>query len=136
MISRTSPSIDAVVPGSEAGPKETLSGLMETTVRCPFDMKVAGVASMTSPLSSRTAARYVLYGTEQLVVLTDELGNEAVDGPLVDILRRSQLLDPAIVEDRDPVRHCERLALVVGHVHHRDPELGMETLDLELHVLA
>ena len=43
---------------------------------------------------------------------------------LVQLLGRAELLDPAVVHDRDPVAHRERLLLVVGHVHERDPDLA------------
>ena len=55
-----------------------------------------------------------------------------VGGSLVELLGRSELLDLAGVHDRDPVAHRERLLLVVGHVHERDPDLGLDALELDL----
>ena len=72
----------------------------------------------------------------KLVVLADELGDEAVDRTLVELIWRGELLHDAVVEHRDPVRHRQRLALVVGDVDDRDPEVFVQVLDLELHVLA
>ena len=47
-----------------------------------------------------------------------------------------ELLDLAGVHDRDPVAHRERLLLVVGHVHERDPDLGLDALELDLELAA
>src|SRR3954467_14839612 len=55
---------------------------------------------------------------------------------LVDLGRRSDLLDLAVVEDREPVAHRQRLLLVVGHVDERDPDLLLDSLELDLHLLA
>ena len=57
-------------------------------------------------------------------------------GPLVDLGRRADLLDPAVVEDRQAVAHRERLLLVVGHVDERDADLLLDRLELDLHLLA
>ena len=54
---------------------------------------------------------------------------------VVELLRRPELLDPAAVHDRDPVAHRERLLLVVGHVDERDPDLGLDALELDLEAL-
>ncbi len=56
--------------------------------------------------------------------------------PLVDLTRASDLLDEAVVHDRDPVAHRECLFLVVGHVDERRPELVLNSLQLELELLA
>ena len=66
----------------------------------------------------------------------DEAGDELGLRMLVDLGRRADLLDPALVEDGDPVAHRERLFLVVGDVDERDPELALERLELDLHLLA
>ena len=55
---------------------------------------------------------------------------------LVDLGRRTDLLDPALVEDGQAVAHRERLLLVVGHVDERDPDLLLDRLELDLHLLA
>ena len=48
----------------------------------------------------------------------------------------AELLDLARVHDRDPVAHRERLFLVVGHVHERDADLGLDALELDLELAA
>ena len=55
---------------------------------------------------------------------------------LVDLARASDLLDLAAVHDCDPVGHRERLFLVVRDVDERRPELVLDSLELELHLLA
>src|SRR5215212_2512307 len=66
----------------------------------------------------------------------DEAGDERGGGPLVHLRGRADLLDPAAVEDRDPVAHGQRLALVVGHEQEGDPDLALDGLQLDLHLLA
>ena len=44
----------------------------------------------------------------------DEAGDEGVGGLLVDLAGGADLLDAALVEDRDPVAQGERLLLVVA----------------------
>ena len=57
-------------------------------------------------------------------------------GLLVDLRRRPDLLDPPVVEDRDPVRHRQRLLLVVRDVDEGDPHVRLDRLQLHLHLLA
>ena len=66
----------------------------------------------------------------------DEAGHEPRRRALVDLGRRADLLDPALVEDGQPVAHRERLLLVVGHVDERDADLLLDRLELDLHLLA
>ena len=61
---------------------------------------------------------------------------KVVRGPLVDLLGRAELLDPAAVHDRDPVGHRERLLLVVGDVDEGDADLALDSLQLHLQPLA
>ena len=55
---------------------------------------------------------------------------------LVDLARAPDLLHPAAVHHGDPVGHRERLLLVVRDVDERRAELGLDPLQLELHLLA
>src|SRR5690606_31114543 len=70
------------------------------------------------------------------VVLTDELGDEGVVRRFVEFAWRGDLLDLALMEYGHAVGHGQRLALVVGHVHHRHAQALVQVLDLHLHVLA
>ena len=66
----------------------------------------------------------------------DEAGDELGQRALVDLGGRADLLDPAVVEDGDPVAHRERLVLVVRHVDERDADVLLDLLELDLHLLA
>ena len=66
----------------------------------------------------------------------DEIGDEARVRPLVDLFRRADLHDAAVVEDGDAVGHRQRLALVVGDEDEGDAERFLQGLQLLLHVLA
>ncbi len=48
----------------------------------------------------------------------------------------AELLVPAVVHDGDAIGHRHRLFLVVGHVDERDPDLLLDPLELDLHLLA
>ena len=66
----------------------------------------------------------------------DEAGDELLGRMLVDLLGRPALDDPAVAHDGDPVRHRERLLLVVGDVDEGDPDLALDLLQLDLHLPA
>ena len=55
---------------------------------------------------------------------------------LVDLSRTADLLHAAAVHDGDPIGHSERLLLVVRDVDEGRAELGLDPLELELHLLA
>src|SRR5438132_5861401 len=68
----------------------------------------------------------------------DEAGDELGCWTLVDLGRRADLFDPALVEDREAVAHRERLLLVVRDVDERDADLAdltLDALELDLHLL-
>ena len=50
----------------------------------------------------------------QDVDLSQELGDERVLGPLVEVLGRANLLHPPLVQDDDLIGHLEGLSLIVG----------------------
>jgi hypothetical protein len=72
----------------------------------------------------------------QHVVVADEAGDEGVGRRLVQLLGARDLLDAAVVEERDAIRERARLRLVVRDEHHGHAELAMQAADLELHLLA
>ena len=57
-------------------------------------------------------------------------------GPLVELARRAELLDAAVVEHGDAVGEGERLLLVVRHEDEGDAEVALDLLQLDLHLLA
>src|SRR5262245_13651158 len=72
----------------------------------------------------------------EAVVLADELRDETVGRPFIDDIRRGELLDDAVAEYRNPVRHGQRLCLVVSDVDEGDPHPIVDALDLVLHLFA
>ena len=61
----------------------------------------------------------------------DESGYESVRRPVIDLIRRSYLLQPAEVQDGDPVAEPHRLDLVVRDVDGRGGQALLELLELE-----
>ena len=57
-------------------------------------------------------------------------------GPLVELVRRGDLLHRAAIHDRDPARHRQRLVLVVGDDDEGDADALLQAGQLELHLLA
>lgn len=70
------------------------------------------------------------------VRVADERGDEARGRRLVDARRAVELLDPALVDDRDAIRERHRLALVVRNVHKRDTDPIVNRVEFEKHVLT
>ena len=60
----------------------------------------------------------------------DEAGDELVDGTVVERLRRVDLLQQAVAQDRDAVSHRHRLDLVVRHVDRRHAQAALQLVDL------
>src|SRR3954468_11894660 len=75
-------------------------------------------------------------GSVQQVGRADEASDEGGRGSLVDVRRGTDLLDPPGLEDGDPVRHGERLLLVVRDEDEGDADLALQLLELDLHLLA
>ena len=95
----------------------------------------AGPGSSRRSRSGRVASTSTTVPGDE-VGAADEPGHEPVDRPLVELRRAALLLDPAVAHDDDDVAHRQRLLLVVGHVDERDPDLALERLELDLHLLA
>ena len=55
---------------------------------------------------------------------------------MVDLVRRADLLDPAVVQDRDARGHRHRLLLVVGDVDERRADVTVNLRQLDLEALA
>ena len=70
------------------------------------------------------------------VALAHEVGDEIVGRALVDLRRRGDLLDGALVHHRDAVGEHQRLLLVVGDEDGGEAEPALQAADLELHGLA
>ena len=66
----------------------------------------------------------------------DEPRDKAVRRVLVQLHRRADLFDPAVVEHHDPVGQRHRLDLVMGHIDHRRAEPLVQPRDLQPHLHA
>ena len=75
-------------------------------------------------------------GRRQQVAHAEEAGNEAGPRPLIQAGGIAELLVSTVVHDRDAIRHRHRFFLVVGHEDERDPDLLLDPLELDLHLLA
>ena len=73
----------------------------------------------------RAAVRLEHVGVED-VGSAQESGDVRGRGRGVDLLRRADLLDPALGQDGDLVAHGQRLLLVVGDVDERDADLALQ----------
>jgi hypothetical protein len=67
---------------------------------------------------------------------TDEAGDELGARPLIDVLGRSKLFDPACVHHRDKVGRRHRFRLVVGHIDRGVAIFVVQPPHLEAHFLA
>ena len=65
----------------------------------------------------------------------DEAGHELGRRARVDVEWRADLLDAALVEDRDVVAHRQRFLLVVRDVDERHAEVALQRLQEHLHLL-
>ena len=75
-------------------------------------------------------------GAAKRVIFANEARDKAVIGAFIQGRWRGQLLDAAIVEDGDAVRHGQRLALIVGHINHGDAKTFVQGLDFKLHMFT
>ena len=62
--------------------------------------------------------------------ISPNLGHEGGRRLAVDLERRADLLDDAVVHDHDPVGHGQRFLLVVGHHDRGDPQTALQLLHL------
>src|SRR4029450_3454158 len=89
----------------------------------------------------------VKFDDVEAVPLSDDFATEAQNAPqkifdkrrlrmLVDILRRADLLDAALVHQRQPCRKRHGFDLIMGDEQHSKSELLVQSLDLDAHLLA
>ena len=76
------------------------------------------------------------HGGPDQVGLPQEVRDEGRRGVVVQLRRAAHLVDHPLVHDRDGVGHRHGLLLVVGDVHERDADLGLDPLQLDLHLPA
>src|SRR5438045_5717081 len=123
-------------------------GLAWTIDRCPLgpdryeDLLPIRDAAAVSSAQIESAARHLAPVRRHLrdcagkqTRFADEVCNEPRSWVLVEIGRRAELLDAAIIEYRDPVAHRQRFFLIVRHVDNRNPEIAVKLFNLKLHLL-
>ena len=76
------------------------------------------------------------HGAVENVALADKVGNESILRLIVNVLRRSDLLDIAVVHDYDGIAHGQRLFLVVGYVNKRNAGAFLNPFEFDLHLFA
>ena len=112
--------------------------------RIPTRTRAPGAASRTTRPTPRRAPRDVhhepaavaLQRPLEVVHVADEVGHERGGGRVVDLAGRAELVDPALVHDRDAVGHGHRLLLVVRDHDEGDADVALDRLELDLHGLA
>ena len=95
--------------------------------------RAAGIGRLAPPGSCSTPPATVT-GRKFIAGAAEEAGDEAGRRAVVELERRADLLDPAGVEDDDPVGHRHRLDLVVGDVDRGGLQALVQGLDLGAHV--
>ena len=76
------------------------------------------------------------HGAREDVTLAYKVRHETVRRLIVNILRRSHLLDLSILHDNDLVRHGERLFLIVSDKNKGDSYFLLDPFQLVLHLFA
>ena len=97
---------------------------------------VLGRAANSAIFSGRSASQARPPSIGQDVGDADEVGDEARARPLVDLVRRADLRDAALVHDGEPAGHGHRLLLVVRHHDEGEAELLLQAHQLEARALA
>src|SRR5680860_1171532 len=85
---------------------------------------------------AKQAGYAVGYVDRQTIGFANKTGDKEGFRPLIQTLRRVDLLNLAIVDYCDPVRHGQRLTLVMGHIDRGYTQPLIQGADLELHLLT
>ena len=59
----------------------------------------------------------------------DECGYETVGGPLIDVLRRTYLLDDAVIHNGNTVGNRQGFLLVMGNIYRCNPDLLLDVFN-------
>ena len=76
------------------------------------------------------------HGAVKDIAFADEVRNEGVFRFVVDVNRRADLLNFALIHDNDRVTHGERFLLVVRDENERDADGLLDFFEFVLHILA
>ncbi len=114
------------------GPYRQANTAVWTKVRCRLDKNLLTAGQLDT---GRTAFD-ALHATPDQICLTDELRDELRARMVVDVRGFADLFDFSAIEDRDAIRHRQRLRLVVCHKDDRQLEPPMQVPDVQLHLFA
>ena len=109
-------------------PEATCSGRMPTTTA---PAAAGGQAPRPRRRGCSPAGRFARQEIDRR--RADEAGDEQAVRPVVEIVGRADLLDPALAHADDAVGHRRRLDLVVGDQDRRHAELALQAADLAAH---
>src|SRR5262249_22756024 len=70
------------------------------------------------------------------IAVANKTGDERASRRVIELLRRPDMLELAVVHDRDAVRHDQSFRLVVRDVEEGRRELMLQELELDLHAFA
>src|SRR5215831_12386367 len=101
------------------------SSMAATRMRSGRTMARMRAPHQSAGVDGRYSAVGADHGGIEQVGTADEVGNEGIGGPLVDLLRRADLLNAAVGHDDDAVGERERLTLVVGDVDRGLPQAAL-----------
>ena len=132
MCSTTS---SVTVASGRPSPLVSRSSGRTPSVAGPAGERVASSGIVPPPVSVKLAAANVA-GEEIHRRAADERADEAVGRPLVDVHRRVDLLDDAVVHQHDPLAERHRFDLVVRDVDDRRLEPLVQAGDLGPHLHA
>ena len=76
------------------------------------------------------------HDSRQDIALTDEICHKPVDRFIINIFRRSHLLNLSVIHDHDLIRHGQRLFLVMSDKDKGNTHLLLDPLQFILHFLA
>jgi hypothetical protein len=91
----------------------------------------------TVPDSSEYLYDFIFYHrSRQNITVTDKICDKSILRFIVNVLRRTDLLDIALIHNNDRIRHCKRFFLIVSNVNKGDAEFVFQTDQFVLHILA
>ena len=127
---------------SSLGDKDTCSGRMPSVTSSPAATKRAAAAKGDGfpPASSATSVPSPCAATRAGQQIdrwaADKARGENVRGPIIEVQRRTDLLDLTLVDHDDAVRERHRLDLIVGDIDHRALQLAVQFRQFVTHLHA
>ena len=138
-VTRLRPS--AMAPSSSRWASEIFSGRTPTRSLPPLvvgaEHRPPGSLSLAPPaVTTRSSPFFSATSASMRLEVPRKFATNVVFGFSYRSAGRAELFDPAAVHHRDRVGHRHGLLLVVGDVHEGDADLGLDALELQLHLAA